>query len=511
MSSLFSDAGNAVFPAPDAQIRTVRPRTEAELAEVMRAASEAGEPMTLSAALTGLTGAAVPRESGVLIDLTGLDTVPDRAGWKRITPFLLIDERDSSRGIVAPGVSLNALNEALDDLDLWYPPHPGELRASLGGNVSTNASGPRTFAFGATREYVQSLRLVLPEGEPFALRRGELFAAGRRITLKTPSGRTIETSLPSYTAPEVKNAAGVFVEPGMDLLDVFIGSEGLLGAFTELGLRFLPRRPIRSEVYLFTTPAEALACVDALRPLKARADLYPLPEGDGVVSLEFFDGGSLDLVRDDRRFSAYLAREAGAAVEVEFFADDAATRVKVVTIAERLGCRGAVPPALSAAFRYAVPRRVADLLKERTQPKFGTDFAVPLPAFRELYDLYERIDEEFAATGPSSSRLPRTAKWGHVGDCHLHCNFLCESEDDQALARALYLKLVRKAVALGGTVSAEHGVGKKTLADEAGVPRPYLWYQYGDAGLRDIATLKSAFDPKGLLNAGNMGVGLLPG
>jgi D-lactate dehydrogenase (cytochrome) len=163
-----------------------------------------------------------------------------------------------------------------------------------------------------------------------------------------------------------------------------------------------------------------------------------------------------------------------------------------------------IPPDETPAFRYSVPRGVADLLKRRGRPKFGTDFAVPLPAFRELFALYGEKAREFTAGRPGV----HTALWGHVGDCHLHLNLLCESEKDSARAAKIYLELARKAVALGGALSAEHGVGKKKLADEDGVVRPYLWYQYGDA-YREIAETKKAFDPKGILNAGNMGVGSL--
>lgn len=499
--SLISDAGNAVFPAQDARIETTRPHNEGELRAVLRTAHEAGTPVTFTGSLTGLTGGAVPLSSGLRIDLTGLDTIADRPGWRRVAPFLLLSESDATQGLVAPGVSLHALNETLDAEGLWYPPHPGEVRATIGGNVSTNASGPRTYAFGATRDYVTSLRVVLADGDVLSLRRGEVFARERRFTLKTESSTTLDGNLPSYTQPAVKNAAGLFVAPGMDLLDLFIGSEGILGAFSEVGLRFLPRRPIGSEILFFRSAAEALLCAEALRALKADAVRYPDHSGDGLLALEFFDEGSLALARDDARFAKVVPAAAMAALEVEMFADDPRTAPQVFGMAERLGCLGALPSELSGAFRVAVPRRVAELLKQRGQPKFGTDFAVPASVFPELFAQYEEADRAFGR----GQGVTRTAKWGHLGDCHLHCNFLCENAEDQALARALYLQLVRKAVALGGTISAEHGVGKKRLADEQGVSRPYLWYQYGDA-YREIAAVKHVFDPKGILNGGNMGV-----
>ncbi len=500
MPSPFSDAGNAVFPPLGARVEVVRPGSEPGLREVLRRAHADGIPITAAGALTGLAGAAVPCESGLLIDMTAFHTLPDRPGYRRAAPFLLLSEADPCSGLVAPGVSLATLNAALEAEDLWYPPHPGELRATLGGNVAANASGPRTFSFGATRDYVESLRVILPDGDALDLRRGRERVSGGAFSARTEGGRLLEGRVPGYGLPPVKNAAGLFAAPGMDLVDLFVGSEGILGVFSGIGLRFLPRRAFRLDTLLFASEAEALACAEALRALRADRRRYPDPAGDGVVSLEFFDGASLLLARA----AGVSIPSAGAALGVETFSDDMGTRTKILLVADRLRCTGLLTEVASEAIRYAVPRRVAEILKERGRPKFGTDFAVPVARFAEMYAFHQEIEAEFGC-GQDPRRPVRAAKWGHVGDCHLHCNFLCENEADETLARSLYLKLVRKAVSLGGTISAEHGVGKKTLVDEEGVSRPYLWYLLGDA-YREIAEVKKVFDPKGILNRGNMGV-----
>lgn len=500
MSTSYTDAGNAVFPHPDACFDTVRPSDETALRTRLREASARNVPVTVVGALTGLTGGAVPRTSGVRIDLTALDTLADREGWRRETPFLLRSLADPHQVLVASGTTLAALHAALDTLGLWYPPPPGETRATIGGNVSTNASGPRTFSFGSTRPYVQSLRVLLADGDSLTLRRGEAFARDRAFTLKTDAGRVLRGALPRYTQPAIKHAAGLYAAPGMDLIDLFIGSEGILGVFTEVGLRVVPRRALRTDIHFFPDTDAALACADVLRPLKAQPQTAVVT-GAGVISLEFFDEGSLELVRHDARFADRIPAGAGAALEVETFQEDAPTRIRIGELLATRRHLASMDPELSLAFRYAVPRRVAEILKERGQPKFGTDFAVPLSAFPELFASYREMEREFGVAPPGS--LPRVAKWGHVGDCHIHCNFLCETGEDQERARRIYLKLVRKAVALGGTVSAEHGVGKKVLADETGAVHPYLWYQYGEA-YREIAAVKRVFDPKGLLNPGNM-------
>jgi D-lactate dehydrogenase (cytochrome) len=493
------DAGNAVFPPLGSDITTFCPENEAELCELLRLAASGNIAVTLTGALTGLTGAAVPVESGWRIDTSDFITLPDRPGYRRAAPFLLIDETDPHRGLVAPGVPLRELNEALRALDLWYPPHPGETRALIGGNVATNASGSRTFAFGATREYVESLRVLLATGDILDLKRGRERISGGAFSVRTTGGWLLEGRVPDYAMPRVKNASGLFAKPDMDLIDLFVGSEGILGAFSEIGLRFLARRDLRSEIFFFPSNDVALDFTDGLRSLKANSKNYPLPDSEGafgIVSLEYLDVNALTLARQSGHAVPVSAR---AAIEVEAFAGDTFTMVKIAGLAEALGCVGVVPPDETAPFRYSVPRRVAELLKERGRPKVGTDFAIPLVSFREMFRLYVEKARKFTA----GREGVHTAIWGHVGDCHLHCNFLCETDEDLSKAAVIYLELVREALKLGGAVSAEHGVGKRALTDEEGFRRPYLWYQFGDK-YKQIAEVKKVFDPQGLLNKGNM-------
>jgi D-lactate dehydrogenase (cytochrome) len=497
----YSDAGNGFFPVPGSDITTYFPESESEFSELLRLAASGNIEVTVVGALTGLTGAGVPPDSGWRVDTTLFTEIPDRPGFRRLAPYLLLDENDSHYGLVAPGVPLHVLNETLRAHGLWYPPHPGETRALIGGNVSTNASGPRTFAFGATRSYVESLRVVLATGDVLDLRRGREKVTGRTFSVTTESGWGLKGEVPAYAMPKVKNASGLYALPEMDLIDLFIGSEGILGAFSEIGLRFLPHRDLRAEIFFFPTPEAALDFGDALRPLKADARRYPAPKVDGtfgITALEYFDVNSLRLAHE----AGYPVPDtAGAAIEVEAFAGDTVTLMQIQGLADAFASVGTVPPDQTPAFRVAVPRRIADLLKERGRPKLGTDFSVPLEAFRELFRLYEDKATDFAAGRDGLY----SAFWGHLGDGHLHFNFLSETAEDHARANRMYLELVRKAVSLGGAISAEHGVGKRSLVDEHGSRHPYLWYQFGDA-YKEIAKVKKVFDPQGILNPGNMGI-----
>ena len=152
-------------------------------------------------------------------------------------------------------------------------------------------------------------------------------------------------------------------------------------------------------------------------------------------------------------------------------------------------------------FRHSLPDRVNAYLKERGSHKLGTDMVVPPGMFREMMDFYGNVAESFRKQFPRVGT--HTVLFGHIGDCHLHFNFISHTEEEMARAKELYVAMARKAVSLGGTLSGEHGIGKKTLLVE-GRRTPYLELMYGEKGLREIAEMKKALDPNLLLNVGNI-------
>src|SRR3954468_8779592 len=220
---------SSYIPAGTAD-EVVFPENADEVAAVLSRASQERTSVTVSGAGTGTVGGRVPHD-GIVIATDKLDQL------KLIT-------RDNGRcfAMAGAGVVLRDLQRAADDAGLLYPPDPTERGCFIGGNIATNASGARTFKYGPTRNYVERLQVVLATGDVLNLRRAELRAQGQAVTIPLPSGRVLEATLPGYEMPRVrKHATGYFVERDMDVLDLFIGSEGTLGVVTEVEVRLLPK------------------------------------------------------------------------------------------------------------------------------------------------------------------------------------------------------------------------------------------------------------------------------
>ena len=280
--------------------RIAFPRNPTEVENLLRVWSREGSLVTVQGARTGISGGAVPR-GGHILNLSRLKRFlglrragPEGCYLLRVEPGVLLAEVDGALGrreLPTEGwdeASLGALAELEAAAPVFFPPDPTEATASVGGMVASNASGARSFGYGPTRRYVQALRLVLPDGCPLRLARGGTRASGRRFRLETDCGRVVEGELPGYSMPAVKNAAGLYCLPDMELIDLVIGAEGTLGVATELELLLVPRPESLVGLMVFF-PDEA-----AVEPFVTR--LRSRRTGALVAAIEFFDSRALQLL-----------------------------------------------------------------------------------------------------------------------------------------------------------------------------------------------------------------------
>ncbi|TAN36424.1 MAG: FAD-binding oxidoreductase [Verrucomicrobia bacterium] len=484
------------------------PRTAEELRAALQLARARGWTITAQGGRTGLTGGAVP-DGGLIISLgrmnrvLGLRQTTDGAFMLTVQPGVVL--QDLRRILVARefdtrGWSADSLAvlEALRAAPLqFFPPDPTETTATLGGMAACNASGACTFRYGATRNHIAGFRLMLADGDALVLRRGKVKAQGRAFALETESHRKFAGHLPAYAMPQVKNAAGYFAADNMDLLDLFIGAEGTLGIFTELELRLMPEPGTRWGLMAFF-PDQTLA-VQFVNAARATNDAR-------LAALEFFDARALDLLRAERARSAALlalselSPHFHTAIYAEIHAgdDDAAAAVTEQLLACGVDeknswlATNAHDMEKFKAFRHALPEAVNGLIDERrkTEPsltKLGTDMAVPDAYLDTILERYERDLQ--------AANLEYVI-FGHIGNNHLHVNILPRSRADYQRGRELYLVWARDVVRLGGTVAAEHGIGK--------LKAPMLEIMLGPQRIAEMRALKRVFDPAGCLGHGNL-------
>ena len=418
----------SLYPGHADQI--LAPRDEPELLEILNRAHTQRIPVTFMGALTGVTGAAVPRE-GWAISLT------------RLNQFHI----EPGRAIAGPGVLLRVLQSAAARSNQFYAPDPTENTASLGGNIAANASGSRSFRFGATREHVQALRVALITGEVVEIRRGQ------KIDFEVPSIR-----LPRTT----KHSAGYRLAPGMDFVDLFIGAEGTLGVVTQAELRLLPPPgELISGVVFFKSDEAALDAVDHWR------------SAPGLRMLEYLDAPSLQLM--DLPHAAALIVEHDAETDLDMSGALEDESWFAISASDRERFR---------QFRHTLPERVNDRIRRTGFMKLSTDYAVPIDKGREMLSIYrQHLIEPYVI-------------FGHIGDAHLHVNTFSDSNERFERNKALMTDLARAAVDLGGTVGAEHGLGKRKAH--------LLEIQYAPPQIEAMRAVKRRFDPDWLLGRGTL-------
>lgn len=510
IQSFMSDASNL---AGGHAARVVFPETTEEVAAVLAESARTKTPVTVSGGGTGIVGGRVPF-GGVVVSTERLNRIVE----------IVREDAGGGRATAGAGVVLADFRRAVELEGLFYPPDPTEWSCYLGATVATNSSGARTFKYGATRGFVRRLKIALTTGDVLDLRRGDV-RANREGMLRVPlaSGRSIEARLPSYRMPQTrKHAAGYFVAPEMDAIDLFIGSEGTLGVVTEIETALLaPPAGVLSGIVFFRDEERLLAFVDEARARSLRTregerhDASRTPDSDmkaglyhqssGLMgrsdaaldarALEYFDAESLHFLRErfplvplDAAGAIFFEQETTAATEDALMQAwyDVLEKHDALLKDSWFGTNE-YDQAEMREFRHQLPVMVNEWLARHRQRKVSTDMAVP--------------DEHFAAMLRFYRDTLRTSRlqyvvFGHIGDNHVHVNIMPRDDAEAVAAREIYFRFIRRAVGCGGTISAEHGVGK--------IKRDYLRELYGEIHLREMAALKRAFDPACILGRGNI-------
>ena len=343
--------------------------------------------------------------------------------------------------------------------------------------------------YGATRTHVRALKVVLPQGDSLELRRGECVADADGIfSLDLPVAGKVSFRRPAYGMPSTsKHNAGYWSADRMDLVDLFIGSEGTLGIIVEAELQLIP------------APEKVIACLVWFRSIEG---LFRFVEearsGTGGLkprALELFDSHALDFLR-----KSYAEIPPGTAGAIYFEeetteADEERCIEAWLDLMER--CDAPTEETWAAfdaegldrlrAFRHQLPVLVNEWLSRQSESKISTDMAVPDAQFRELFELYRDACDREKFT---------YIIFGHIGNAHLHLNILPRNHEEFLRAKLLYRQLVSEILSMGGTLSAEHGIGK--LKSE------YLVEMYGPEGIREMVRVKKALDPYLVLNIGNL-------
>lgn len=452
------------------------PENAQEISEILKEANEKRISVTVSGARTGTVAGAIPF-GGFVVSLEKLNKIKE------------ISENSAT---VESGVLLTDLQKAVDAENLFYPPDPTEWSCQIGGTVATNASGARSFKYGATRKYVERLEIALPSGEIINLRRGDAFAENGFIEIGN-----IRAKIPTYRQPDVrKNTSGYFSGEKLDAIDLFIGSEGTLGIITEVELKLLPKpEGFLSGIIFFKNETDLLDFVNEAREHSNANRKSQIANKIDASLLEYFDDNALKFIREkfpetpeNMAGAIFFEQETNAENEDELFEQWNALLEKHNAEIDSSWFTTTEQDLIKMReFRHALPVSVNERIVRYKQRKVGTDMAVPDDKFASFLRFYKaKLDE---------TKLDYVI-FGHIGDNHLHANIIPKNAEEAKAAKHLYGRFIAQAIMLGGTISAEHGIGK--------LKSKYLYVMYGERFLNEMAQLKRAFDPNGILGRGNM-------
>lgn len=432
-SYLVDETALAVRPKPADNIVVIKPANSREISEILKLANSEKTPCFIRGGGTGLCGGAIPTRDGIVVSMERLNKIEEV-------------DKDNLMIVVEGGVTLESMLKAVEDAGLFFPPHPGDEGAQVGGLVACNAGGARAVKYGVIRNYVKGLEAVLPTGE--------IINVGGKL---------------------LKN------NQGLDLLHLLIHSEGILGVITKVIIRLYPRFASSSTLIVsYDTRHDAMESV----PKILRSGVIPL-------AIEYVDH---DVIETSARYlgmqwpatkgHAYLIVTLTGANEDEVYLQ--AERVSDICgecnalnilIAER-GDEQAQILKMRSEVYSSMKDKSADIL----------DVTVPPASVGVIMDKVDEIAKRFNTTIPM---------YGHAGDGNFHPHLLNDLQD-RGIVRQVKREIYLEAIKLGGVITGEHGVGQVRVPDLDLCPDGKIWEL--------MRGIKSVFDPNNILNPG---VGLL--
>lgn len=417
----------------------VFPQSTAHISEIMKFANAEKIPVTPRGAGTGLCGGAVPIKGGIVVDLTMMNRI------------LEID-LDNFCVKVEPGVVQNQLNQVLSRHGFFFPPTPGSKKmCTIGGMISTNAGGMTAIKYGVTRNFVLGLKVVLASGEVLNL-----------------GGKTLKRSL------------------GLDLMQLFVGTEGTLGIITEALLRIMPlpeetavivapfpdindaAKAVNTVLSRITPTAIEIMDSGSIRAVNNYLPELNLPEVDGILYFEV--GGSHEEV----------SKQINLIVEICKNHKSQNIQWTSIPSERQMLWQG----------REAVGGAIMTLDKRLVRVYEAEDVCVPISKIPEMVKKFQEISKKYG--------IP-VCLYGHAGDGNIHSGILIDvrNPEEWQKLKNLTREVYETAMLLGGNISAEHGIGILRAEWMGGILGSELNY---------IKEIKKVFDPKGILNPGKLGM-----
>ncbi len=453
-----------------------------EIGDVLRESFEKEIPVTVSSARTGLTGGALPF-GGVLISFSRLE--------KKIRIF---DRENESYTAVSAPVTLDEIQEAGLDHNLYFPPNPTESTASIGGIIATDASGSRSFRYGSAKNFVKSLKGFFSDGTFFEIERGQIFLSDD-LRLKVP-GKGVLSLAGNFPARMRKNNVGYNLWPNIDLVDILCGNEGTLAVLTEavLKMRKIPDF-VFSGMFFFEETPKLLTFMDRF--------CKKMPSA--LRSVEYLDPYSVEFLKnfycDKKEIISYLPKEncdvlfadfETSSEEADIFYEVLEETAKEVGLDMDRVFGGDTKKEAETVhnIRHSLPEAVNHRIKEikREFPeihKVGSDMAVPVDKTLRLLELFKKTLQ--------NSGLQYVV-FGHIGDGHPHVNVLPKNPKELKKAKDIYSYMAQEVVSMGGSLSAEHGLGR--------LKKEYLKIMYDEKIQEDMKRVKNFFDPRNILGRG---------